>query len=60
MPPSLYPPCVKPHFATNLGTHATLHDYHLDGDGVNADSGRIWGEMRDVVRVLLNPAAMTP
>jgi hypothetical protein len=45
MPPSLYPPCVKPHFATNLGTHATLHDYHLDGDEVNADSGRIWGEM---------------
>src|SRR5438309_11064170 len=31
---------MKPHFATNLTTRATLHDYHLDGDEVNADSGR--------------------
>ncbi len=45
--PVLIHPCVKPHFATNLGTRATLHDYHLDGDEVNADSRRIWGETGD-------------
>jgi len=38
-PPSPYPPSVSPHFATNLGARATLHDYHLDGDEVNAHSG---------------------
>jgi hypothetical protein len=37
--PLLYP-SVRPHIATNLRTQATLHDYHLDGDEVNADSGR--------------------
>jgi len=33
-------PCVRPHFATNLRTRATLDDYHLRGDEVNADSER--------------------
>src|SRR5260370_8226452 len=33
-------PCVRPHFATNRRTRATLHDYHLRGDEVNADSER--------------------
>src|SRR5713226_10116155 len=26
--PALIHPCAKPSFATNLGTRATLHDYH--------------------------------
>jgi hypothetical protein len=34
--PAFLHPCVKPHFATNLRTRATLHHYHLDGDAVNA------------------------
>jgi hypothetical protein len=34
-------PCVWLHFATNPGTQATLHHYHLGGDEVNADSGRV-------------------
>jgi hypothetical protein len=37
-------PCVRPHFAMNLRTRATLHHYHLDGDEVNADSERMRGE----------------
>src|SRR5437867_1746621 len=44
--PAAIHPCGRPHFATNLGTRATLHDYHLDGDKVNADSGRIADEVR--------------
>src|SRR5260370_29581557 len=32
--------CARPHFATNLGTRATLHDYHLDGEEGNANSVR--------------------
>src|SRR5258708_7718066 len=47
--PAFIHPCPRPHFATNLGTRATLHDYHLDGDEVNADSGRIRGEAGVVV-----------
>jgi hypothetical protein len=38
--PAFIHPCVRPHFAMNRRTRATLHDYHLDGDEVNADSGR--------------------
>src|SRR6266851_1575503 len=38
--PAFIHPCARPHFATNLRTRATLHAYHLDGDEVNADSGR--------------------
>ena len=38
MPPGLVHPCVRLHFASNLRTRATLHDYHLEGDEVNADS----------------------
>src|SRR5229473_5154414 len=37
--PAFIHPWVRPHIATNLGSQATLHDYHLDGDEVNADSG---------------------
>ena len=40
-PPSFYHPCVRPHYATNLEARATLHDYHLDGDEVNAHSGAV-------------------
>src|SRR6266851_2716996 len=38
--PALTPSCAWPRFATNLGTQATLHHYHLRGDEVNADSAR--------------------
>jgi hypothetical protein len=34
--PALIHPCVRLHLARNLGTQATLHDYHLEGDEVNA------------------------
>ena len=58
--PAFIHPCVRPHFATNLRTRATLHHYHLDWDEVNADSGaddgqhvRIAVEYRPILR--LNP-----
>ncbi len=47
--PAFIHPCARPHFATNLGTRATLHDYHLDEDEVNADSVRIRGEAGVVI-----------
>jgi hypothetical protein len=34
--PALIHPCVRLHIARNLGPQATLHDYHLEGDEVNA------------------------
>jgi hypothetical protein len=34
--PALIHPCVRLHIARNLGTQTTLHDYHLEGDEVNA------------------------
>ena len=39
--PAAIHPCVRPHFATNLRTRATLHDYHLEG----MRSMRIAGEL---------------
>jgi len=44
--PAFIHTCARPHSATNLGTRATLHDYHLEGEEVNADSRRIRGEVR--------------
>jgi len=37
--PAYIHPCMRLHIARNLGTQATLHDYHLEGEEVNADSG---------------------
>ena len=44
--PALIHPCVRLHIARNLGTQTTLHDYHLEGDEVNAiraGFGARWG-----------------
>ncbi len=38
--PAFTHPCARTHFATNLRARATLHDYHLHGDEVNADSNQ--------------------
>ena len=50
--PAFFHPGVKPHFATNLRTRATLHDYHLDGDAVNADSRTIRDDRRAAVEFI--------
>ena len=57
--PAFIHPCARPHYATNLGTRATLHHYHLDGDEVNADSGTMQYEGEDGRGVLRSPAAKT-
>ena len=39
--PAYIHPCVRTRFATNLRTRATLHDYHLHRDKVNAESSQM-------------------
>ena len=51
--PAFIHPSERPHYATNPGTRATLHDYHPRGDAVNADSGGIQGQGGDDCGALL-------
>jgi len=56
--PAFIHPCVRPHFATNLGTRATLHDYHLEGEKVNADPRGFKSKKTGSRGILLNLAAV--
>ena len=57
--PAFIHPCVRPNYATNLGTRATLRHYHLEGDEVNAHSVTVRDEGKDDRRVFLSLAAKT-
>jgi len=51
--PACIHPSVRTHFATNLGTRATSHDYHPEGDAVNTTDAREFrGEEDDLSGVL--------
>ena len=55
--PALIHPCARLHYATNLGTRARLHHYHLNGDEVNADSGTLNVKARAIAEYCADPAA---
>ena len=56
--PTLIHPSLRPHFAANLVTRATLHDYHLEGDKVNADCQRIFEGEEANHGVFLTPGGL--